>query len=389
MNHLRLQRVILLAALFFVVAVAGALWVRDLARSAVRNELVLGWSAAMLPDASLPMQQSLTETASERYALAGELRDLDPENVGAHSKLFEAALPKVGANGIINVLAENFPDCHLQAHGLGRTLFKGLRDVNAAMRTCQHACTEGCMHGVVMGYFYGDASDADHAEMDDVTARMDAFCTSDAFQNDLRPIECAHGVGHVLLFLADYDLEKALASCELFTEGGQRRYCATGAYMEYLSSGRTAVSSEDDLLFPCRDAKYPSACLAYQVPLLLASAGQDVAAQARVAQLCASADSRIRSGCFFSYGMAFRGAVIRGEMAILDACDADVRADRESCMLGLVQSLVIYYPTEADDVCKSLYYLKAPWERLLCEEAVRAQRSELNRRAPGDAKSTS
>ena len=49
------------------------------------------------------------------------------------------------------------------------------------------------------------------------------------------PGDCAHGVGHALMWLADYDVQPALDACKLFVEPPLAYYCATGAYMEYVT----------------------------------------------------------------------------------------------------------------------------------------------------------
>ena len=108
--------------------------------------------------------------------------------------VFEKYLPRLGAATLLDFLERRYPGCHAQSHELGQAIFSMTRDVETALKRCDTRCTSGCMHGVVTAAF-GDAT------FGAVLARMDEFCPRGEMAAIHQPGNCAHGLGHALMFV--------------------------------------------------------------------------------------------------------------------------------------------------------------------------------------------
>src|SRR5207248_2862815 len=73
------------------------------------------------------------------------------------------------------------------------------------------------------------------------------------------PGDGAHGVGAALMWLADYDVPPALDACRLSVKTALAYYCATGAYMAYVTERDSEDAKSRSLLYPCDTFEYPTA----------------------------------------------------------------------------------------------------------------------------------
>src|SRR5215210_3109326 len=219
-----------------------------------------------------PTADSLLNIPLERTVLARQeflqaYRNSDPRHAKA---LYQDFLPRIGANGLREGIQRAIPLCHAEAHDLGKVIFAKLRDVGASLESCADACTSGCMHGVLMQFFAdsGSKGGSGHKHSSQLTAadvrgRIPTFCQSPEVTRMYRPGDCAHGVGHAVMFLSQYDIPAGIDLCESFASQPLRYYCATGAYMEYAHTRSGSDYSIHGGLYPCEKAAYPAACFRY------------------------------------------------------------------------------------------------------------------------------
>ncbi|MDP9178584.1 MAG: hypothetical protein M3O61_12960, partial [Gemmatimonadota bacterium] len=111
----------------------------------------------------------------------------------ASRRVFEEYLPILGSAALLDYLEGRFPECHRQAHDLGRALYALRKDVGTALRECDTRCTSACMHGVV-GEAFGTT------DLGSIAGTIDEFCASGAMAEIHKPGNCAHGIGHALMF---------------------------------------------------------------------------------------------------------------------------------------------------------------------------------------------
>jgi hypothetical protein len=190
---------------------------------------------AIAADSLLNIPLDSTVSAREEFLAAYRIAD------GRHARaLYEAYLPLIGANGLREEIGIAHPSCHDEGHDLGKVIFARLQDVGASLESCADACASGCMHGVLMQFFADSASTGASAgahhhssqlTTSDVAGRIPTICETQAFTRMYRPGDCAHGVGHAVMFLSNYDIPAGIDLCERFPSYALRYYCATGAYM--------------------------------------------------------------------------------------------------------------------------------------------------------------
>ena len=139
--------------------------------------------------------------------------------------VFERYLPRFGAGALLGFLEETYPACHPESHDLGRAIFAASRDLETALSDCGTGCTSGCMHGAVSEAFGTSSLEA-------VAGAMNQFCASATMRRLHKPGNCAHGLGHALMFLTNGDTRRSVDACLGFSLDPMKYYCATGVYME-------------------------------------------------------------------------------------------------------------------------------------------------------------
>lgn len=343
----------------------------------------------------------LERTADPRTRFAAEWKTLSRRERRNARALYEKWIDSIGANGIIDVVQRESPACHDEGHDLGKTVFTRLRDMDRALRSCNDACNSGCMHGAVMEFLSANdpspgplagASGAlpaapaaaqhvhDHGGVPDSIDRMirrnvPLICGTSAFTNMYLPGDCAHGVGHAMMFLTDYDIPKALDYCERFVTHPMRYYCATGAYMEYRSVRVPAEAPVKGPLHPCAGNRYPAACFRYvftnTVPALYRGGGT----LQQLANTCASLPRKDELGCFHGIGNAHVSRIARGTDRIAEVCRWGDRDDQTACIEGAMERLGKFSPTVAAERCQEL----SGWRREVCTAAASRKMYDLSK----------
>jgi hypothetical protein len=315
----------------------------------------------------------LERTVSERQEFLAAYRHADARHARA---LYEDYLPRIGANGLREAIRTAYPTCHDEGHDLGKVIFAKLRDVGASLESCADACASGCMHGVLMEFFTDGASNgsngvsAHHHSSQlataDVAGRIPTLCETQAFARMYRPGDCAHGVGHAVMFLSNYDIPAGIDLCERFPSYPLRYYCATGAYMEYRLTRSTADYSSHGPFYPCDKALYPSACFRYVMTNTIREHYARGATLEMLQRQCAELSGKYRLGCFHGIGNAHVGLIGQGRKTLAEVCSFGSRQDQTVCVEGAMERLGRFIPSIAGKRCASLI----DWRREVCQAAV-------------------
>ena len=257
-------------------------------------------------------------------------------------------LPKLGADGILDVFENADPLCHNQAHLLGRELFAELGDLAPALMICGDRCTSACMHGVVMEALGGEASSG-LAATEAPAERLKAICDQAPMREAYPRGDCAHGVGHALLVLADYDLGTALRDCAVFDSPPIVHYCATGVFMEEDSKHGSRDSKRH---YPCDSYKqFPAACYKYKTGSFLGQGADEVKAAAAE---CLRLEAPLRRGCFYGLGAAEIRRISLEPKRLATVCSFGDSLDRTMCIDGAIDRLGDYRPEAARAACAEL-----------------------------------
>lgn len=287
---------------------------------------------------------------------------------------YARAVPVIGANGVLDVITELWPKCHSEAHDLGKVIFADVRDIGTALRVCRDGCYSGCMHGVLMEAFGGarDSDDPDgHVDVALVRGMMNDLCDkNETMTSSYSPGDCAHAVGHALMVLSDYVINEAVTLCDEFASKPMAYYCATGAYMEYVSErDRGDTTAGRSLFYPCDTHRYPAACARYKMVHVVGRTYRNFSSIRALASACEELSGFWRLGCFHGLGNGFMGLIATGKVAIDDLCllPSMTHDDRFVCVEGAIERMAKYHPERAREVCAN--DLKG-WEQEVCAHSI-------------------
>jgi hypothetical protein len=272
--------------------------------------------------------------------------------------LYEQYIDVIGANGILDVLRTVSPACHDEAHDLGGVIYDRLKDVAEAIRTCADTCSSGCMHGVVMTAFGEGRTPVVAPPPTEVVSRkraMNDLCRNDSEIASSYPRgDCAHGVGHALMFLSNYDAPKAVEACRDFDGIAMMYYCVTGIYMEYVNQHDRADTLTKRPLYPCDESPYPAACARYKmvhVARRYYAAGRPTEDLVRE---CEKLAGKYRLGCFHGLGNAHMEAIGSRRMRIQDVCLHGTPREQSVCIEGAIERMAKDTDRRAREVCEEL-----------------------------------
>ncbi len=328
------KKIGMLFALLLLVACAGKTGSVVLNASVETSENTLFVDPSTVQDKQLDFEKSLKATGTITNKRA----------------LYEEFIDVIGANGILDGIEKVYSGCHSQAHDAGKVIFARAKDISTALRICGDACYTGCMHGVLMEVFKGAEGDDEdhHVDIDKLKPMLRDICLTNAeMTSSYGPGECAHGVGHSVMFLSGYLIPDALAACASFDDKKMEYYCADGAYMEYL----TAKDASDKSLFhPCDSFAYPATCMRTKVGLVgkkLDKVGLDLVAE------CKKLEGRVRLGCFHGIGTSHAKIFVLGKLHIKDVCVGS-HDEQVACIEGAGEFMGKYFPENAESVCSEL-----------------------------------
>lgn len=244
------------------------------------------------------------------------------------------------------------PGCHSSAHNLGKVIAIRTQDIGKAYELCDGVCTGGCIDGIFLGLFEDfvdedlvpETSAARGADLhirltgeneQAIIERLLSICEENAASGQITiKGNCYHNLGHVVLYLVEYDLARAEKFCEIFGTPGDYFYCLSGLFMEH-----KAVYADDyeskDTFYPCdSNNAVPATCFRYGVERW-AWDNEEYQPQnaAFIAEECLKIeDSYMRQGCFHGYGFNFFRNVRDGHTDLRTFCRHGDDGDQRMCI---------------------------------------------------------
>ena len=262
--------------------------------------------------------------------------------VGKYNRqLIEISLPVIGANGALDGIESVWPKCHSQAHDLGKVIFARVRDVGMGLRVCEDRCNSGCMHGVLMEAFatIGKAS-PHHMDLAALRPAIKDLCQRNPVMTaSYSPGDCAHGVGHALMNLAGYEIPEALNACQGNENQAMEYYCATGAYMEYVTERDPQDATTKSVLYPCDQSIYPAACARYKMVHVVRRHYAAGRTTEELRALCSSLTGAVRRGCFHGLGNAHTLLIVAGKIDIRPVCLGLGNVEEFVCIDGAMERM--------------------------------------------------
>jgi len=289
-------------------------------------------------------------------------------------EFYDAWIDPIGANGVLMEIETLWPKCHSEAHELGQAIQSRIKDVGLSLRVCRDGCYSGCMHGVLMEAFSGarDSAAGDHVDVEKVTEIMDAICEDEpVMARSYSPGDCAHGVGHALDVLVEDDIEHALKLCDEFDLPAMRYYCATGAYMQYVTENdKEDHESGKPIVYPCDRYDYPAACARYKMVHVIARHYRNKGSLKGLWKECYALENPHRLGCIHGLGNAHMGIVRLGQATLSAVCLHGTEDEKRVCIEGVMERMAKYHPERAQEVCDALSGKEQKLYRRMCEQSL-------------------
>ena len=283
--------------------------------------------------------------------------------------------------------AELRRDCHVVVHAVGRETFRLKGTIHDSFAACDQTCQSGCYHGSVERFIRGDSlytQAYQHPSQRELKQKAAAACDPNIALT-LR-FQCLHGLGHAILFFADYELNPSLAICDVLPDEWSQSSCYGGVFMENVFNTTNEKKNFDatDYHYPCNHLaeKYRSECYMMQTSRmtemglntegLLAecakagafvtpcaqSIGRDLSNVARLGEPrsaaagCELAQGQVRLACMRGVIYALIDNTWDGRYALAFCAAFGSDADNESCLKESVQYLRTVFDKSSEDINK-------------------------------------
>jgi hypothetical protein len=291
-------------------------------------------------------------TKEKRTAFMAKLRKSGKNK----RSLYEDYIPVIGANGILDGLQTVWPHCHTEAHDLGKVIFSQLRNIGDSLQVCADRCYSGCMHGVLMEAFGKfERRDSQRLNLTALKPVMKDLCAKNqVMTTSYSPGDCAHGVGHALMFLASYDVLQTIQACDELGTPAMEYYCATGAYMEYVTERDPEDAVAKSVLYPCDTYDYPAACARYKMVHVVRRYYNAGKTTDTLKQLCETLKGRYRLGCYHGLGNGHMALIAAGKISIRRVCLGLAKDEEFVCIEGAMERMAKYKEPRALEVCQEL-----------------------------------
>jgi hypothetical protein len=333
---------------------------------------------------------SPTSTESSSYATAPATRSamqafsqsiqpyLSKRDSLVPMSVYEKDYDVYGPNVMIDALnSDKF--CHAQAHNLGRVIYEHTQNLADSLAICQSKCTDGCIHGVLMGMFHTPVSLGDPTPQEitpTLSAQIADTCTNPDIIKYTGIGNCYHAIGHVLASLVDEDIPQAIGLCQSIFQKkygiGAMYYCATGVYMqESIVSTDAPAALATQSLEPCASNLYPAACYRYNLRKLFHLPDQ----YKEASQFCMSLTGSQQAGCFHGLGFASYKIVYHNPLTLNQLCGSGSDVDKQLCIEGALGIISVSNRTFNSTVCN----IYTAGSSSLCEAALTIQNFGMNR----------
>ena len=142
--------------------------------------------------------------------------------------------------------------CHSLTHAIGHKALTKYTNIAESLKYNLDICGGGYVHGIIEEYLEQNPNTEDFA----------TICTD---QNDGN---CLHSIGHGLMLINNYNVDKSVAKCDKLTTFFQKLNCGEGLFMENFDSENVSDANKPflkatDPFYPCSVQKDPFADSCY------------------------------------------------------------------------------------------------------------------------------
>jgi hypothetical protein len=205
---------------------------------------------------------------------------------------------------LLSAYPDQPPEAHEMAHLIGEAAYMKLGPSGFSL--CDSAFTFACFHGVILSAIRTHGND-------DATIKTVATGCDAAGKNETAKISCAHGIGHGIMWVRDYNLVVSFELCDqLFADERLRFFCWDGVSMENVVRRGEAAREmskipwkQDNIYYPCDSvpAVYQAACVREHL-FLVRLLALNSSTEESIAYCLYFGNSDVRSQCFGALGRA-------------------------------------------------------------------------------------
>lgn len=294
------------------------------------------------------------------------INDFNKSDFDGRRKIIEKYYGALTAEEILDALEKKIPDCHDQAHELGKIIYKDTGSISESSKICGNRCTSACFHGTLMEAFKNVATEKNeehghpqgtddhmHIDLDDLKDKFNTFCDQQEVLDVHRENSCVHGLGHVMHFLSNYTIDQSIKLCDVFTDKWAKLYCLSGIFMERdigLDNGiKQNEAPTDNILYPCDTYdEFPVSCYSFRINQLY-NAGLE-----NTYELCNGLTGAHRLGCIYGWGLNFHQRILSDPKIITEVCNFTDSEDMFSCIEGVIARASYIDENQTKKACEYL-----------------------------------
>lgn len=256
---------------------------------------------------------------------------------------------ELGPNAMLDALEVALPDCHYEAHDIGKEIYSRTKNIHTSIEICERRCTDACFHGIMMELFDEElTTEANeyHEHADEVKPHLHADIKSPAVLEKLvnlcedpsitNKLTCIHAAGHAVSIMTSDDLTVGQDVCtEIYNDVISQMYCTSGVFMQRdMDYGEEDFNNYGDQ-FPCDEhTNYPAMCYTFKIVRLR---NHHDYTNDQIISLCQNLSNPAqRNGCFFGYGFYNSSLIKDAPQEFVNVCtDSALNADdQQSCIEG-------------------------------------------------------
>ena len=261
------------------------------------------------------------------------------------------------SNEIVTAWEKDDFNCHEAAHHVGEFLLGYFdRDILKAISYVDSKCGNGLYHGLIENFLPLQVIlDDKKIEELDVTKICEDLGSS---SNSYIGLVCAHGMGHGLAKVYNFDVFDAVKRCDEFSTMSEQVKCQRGLFMEnrveHFNTGK-GTFDEFDILYPCNlvEKKYQKTCFGVHGGYILKQLNFSPTSAFQECEKISNEDF-IKS-CYAGVGLHMADYYFFDIEKTSQMCENTNKKYQRNCISGSIFSIIRYIEPESGlDFCNLL-----------------------------------
>jgi len=212
-------------------------------------------------------------------------------------------------------------NCHEISHEIGKITYETSDDFKNALQFQDPFCNSGFLHGVIEAFF---------SQNPPTTETLQSTC-SPSFPYTYSDWQCAHGIGHGIMYANGEILDDSIRLCESLATKDMINACKNGIFMEYFNEeGIEHVDRKNPFrICTTQNETNKPDCYLYAptASLFLSNYNYE-----KVARQCSKLDKSVQTYCFQGLGSEAMKKNLDSPEKIVTICH--LTQDYNDCIIG-------------------------------------------------------